>query len=162
DRGRVQYYLGLCLARQPVRSLETVSAWEKAAQYPGEGGRAAAFRLVEQHLANNQPARASRACERAFRDWPAKGYESTLLPVAGQRRIWEAACQAFCRADAFESAGRLVALYEKLAPPGRVPVLRAAIADSWAEHLLSHARSANPEESARRLAQAHAQQAEAG
>jgi tetratricopeptide (TPR) repeat protein len=162
DRGLVHYDLGLCLARQPRRSLETVSAWEKAAQYPGEGGRAAAFRLVEQHLANGQPGRAWKACERAFRDWPAKGYESKLLPVVEARRICEAGCQAFCRAEDFESAGRLAALYEKLAQPGRVPLLRAQIADSWTAHLLNHSRSANPEESARCLAQAHAQQTEAG
>jgi tetratricopeptide (TPR) repeat protein len=162
DRGRAQYYLGLCLARQSTRTLETVSAWEKAVQYPGEGSRAAAFRLAELHLANNQPTRAWKAFERAFQDWPPKGYESTLLPVAEARGICEAACQAFCKADEFESARRLALLYEKLALPGRVPLLLAHVADGWAEHLFNQSRSPNPEESARRLAQARAQQVEAG
>src|SRR5262249_21676195 len=147
ERARVQYDLGLCY-RLLEQDQEAARAWEDCRDKAGgPEGPAAALGLAELRLREPALERALKDLVRAVRarrtpaDW-----NNPLVDLLRAQTLFEQAAQAFRQAGRFDLALQLTGPYERLAWPGRAPVLRAEVAAAWARARQEQARQVKSNE----------------
>jgi tetratricopeptide (TPR) repeat protein len=141
ERARVLYDLGLC-HRALDQAPEAARAWEECVgKARGPEGPAAALGLAELRLREPALEKALENLARAAGDvrTPAD-WNNPLVDLLPAQALFEQAAQVFRQAGRFDLALKLTGPYERLAWPGRAPVLRAEVAAAWARARQEQAR----------------------
>jgi tetratricopeptide (TPR) repeat protein len=133
DAPRMLYNLGVCHARlsQPQ---DASRAWEECVRTGhGDEAAAAALSLAETRLGTGAPDKALEALTRAVEGVKGPGdWKNMHADLNIARQVCERAVLDCRLAHRYDLALRAVALYERLAPPGRAAVLQAESAIEWA------------------------------
>ena len=133
EAATIRYNLGLCYLRLDLPQ-SAAPIWDECVKNSnGDEKYAAALGLAELHVQAGNGEKALECLELALRsvhkpeDWNNKLLDRTQAGALIERR-----CQTARQAGKFELVMRLVALYERLALPGRALVMRGDVAADWA------------------------------
>ncbi len=138
ELGRIWFSLAECYSELHLPPFK-VEALKKALAQGGEGAQAAALRLGQWKLKQEQPAAALESFQQALAQVNAPGdYHNSLLDLKSAQQILEEACKTFRLRGDYEGSLKLADLYRKLAPPEAAQGLIAQAAAEWAKHLLEH------------------------
>jgi tetratricopeptide (TPR) repeat protein len=130
------FSLGECYG-QLGRPADAVQAWQKALAQGGEGRQAAALRLGQWKLSQQQPAAALESFLQALAEVHSPGdYHNSLLDLTSAQQVIEEACKTFRVRGDYEGSLKLADLYRQLAPPEAAQALIAQAAEEWAKSLL--------------------------
>jgi tetratricopeptide (TPR) repeat protein len=151
DPGRTLYYLGLCY-RKLDQSAQALKMWEECRQRGGDEAQAASLEIAQLRLRSEQPATALEAFAAAVRsEATPSDYHNPLIDLSEARNRFEAGCQVYRQAGAYEQAQQLARLYERIALPGVGQELAGQAAEAWARSLLEQATQAVTDQAAQAL-----------
>ena len=140
--GLIRYNLGLCYRKLDQPLATTI--WEECVRNKtGEESVAAALELADLQLQDgkNDKAVLDRIEEALGTVRKSEDWHNNIISRARASEIFEHCCQTAKQAGKFDLALQLVALYERLAPPGRALVMRGEIAADWAAARQNAARN---------------------
>lgn len=137
DAGLVLYHLGTCYRRMD-QPREAERMWQDCARmHPQAEGPAACLALADLYLNESQPDKAVEMLAQAVKDVAAGGAwkAGSLVEPARALEAFVKANQALRQGQRYELALKLMASYEKIAPPGKAEVLRGDTAAEWGKFL---------------------------
>ncbi len=133
EAASIRYNLGLCYVRLELRE-SAAPIWDECVKTSnGDEKYAAALGLAELHVQTGNGDKALESMELALRSvQKPEDWNNKLLDRAQAGALIERCCQTARQAGKFELVMGLVALYERLAMPGRALVMRGDVAADWA------------------------------
>jgi hypothetical protein len=138
ELGRIWFSLAECYSELHLPP-NAVEAWQRALAQGGEGAQAAALRLGQWKLKQEQPAAALESFQQALAPVQLSAdYHNSLLDLKSAQQIIEEACKTFRLRGDYEGSLKLADLYRKLAPPEAAQGLIAQAAAEWAKHLMEN------------------------
>ena len=140
--GLIRYNLGLCYRKLDQPLATTI--WEECVRNKtGEESVAAALELADLQLQDgkNDKAVLDRIEEALGTVRKSEDWNNKIISRVRACEIFEHCCQMAKQAGKFDLALQLVAVYERLATPGRALVMRGEIAADWAQARQNSARN---------------------
>lgn len=141
DKSVIAYELGYCYWKAG-KADDARKVWSEAQGSGGEAAQATRMRLAEMQLADQASRqRATTHLDEALRDvQKPEDYRNTLFTADQARQLVEKACQDFCKAGDFASAGKMADYLVRLSGPGRGRELAAETAAAWGISLKGEAK----------------------
>ena len=133
EPGRAAYELGLCYQRLSERHAEARGAWQRAAETDGPHGRAAAFRLAEMAVLEQQSEESLvRLSQVLARIAQPEEFVNPLVTAAEVAALLERAAIQARESGAHATAQQLAGLLDRIAPAGRAAAVQGEVAAAGA------------------------------